>query len=109
MASLDILRSKPFNLKNRITRTLENTLWPIKNFEKYLMFHQYMPKIFHDTNKNSQPTPPPPPTPPLTYLMCGPLEIGIYLLFSLKLTKPKYYGEKYISGEFPHIYRHYCN
>ena len=63
MASLDILRSKPFNLKNKITRTLENTLWPIKNFEKYLMFHQYMPKIFHDTNKNSQPTPPPPPTP----------------------------------------------
>ena len=61
MASLDILRSKPFNLKNKITRTLENTLWPIKNFEKYFMFHQYMPKIFHDTNKNSQPHSPPPP------------------------------------------------
>ena len=30
------------------------------------MAHQYMPKMFHDPNKN-------PPAPPPTYLMYGPL------------------------------------
>ena len=28
-------------------------MWPIKNFEKYFIAHQYMPKIFHDPHKNS--------------------------------------------------------
>ena len=38
---------------------------PIKNFEKYFMTNQYMPKIIHDPHKN-------PPAPPPTYLMYGP-------------------------------------
>ena len=50
-------------------------MWPIKNFEKYLMAHQYMPKIFHGPHKN-----PPPPLPP-TYLIYGPL----YATFSSNL------------------------
>ena len=41
---------------------------PIKNFEKYSMAHQYMPKIFYGPHKN-------PPAPPPTYLMYGPLFI----------------------------------
>ena len=39
--------------------------WSIKNFGKYFMAHQYMPKIFHGPHKN-------PPAPPPTYLMYGP-------------------------------------
>ena len=27
-------------------------MWPIKNFEKYFIAHQYLPKIFHDPHKN---------------------------------------------------------
>ena len=27
-------------------------MWPIKDFEKYFMAHQYLPKIFHDPHKN---------------------------------------------------------
>ena len=30
-------------------------MWPIKNFEKYFVAHQYMPKIFHDPHKTLQP------------------------------------------------------
>ena len=41
-------------------------MWPIKNFEKYFMAHQYMPKIFHGPHKNS-------PAPSPTCLMYGPL------------------------------------
>ena len=41
-------------------------MWHIKNFAKYFMSHQYMPKIFHDSDKS-------PPAPSPTYLMCGPL------------------------------------
>ena len=41
-------------------------MWPIKNFEKYFMAHQFMPKIFHDPHKHSPVSPP-------TYLMYGPL------------------------------------
>ena len=64
MASLDILCFNPFNLKNKImkiehkkifcgpSKILKNILWPIKNFEKYFMAHQYVPKIFHDPHKN---------------------------------------------------------
>ena len=65
MASLDIVCFNPFNLKNNIMR-IEHILWSIKNFEKYFMTHEYMPKIFQDPHKN-----PPPPSP--TYLMYGPL------------------------------------
>ena len=46
-------------------------MWPIKNFQKYFMAHQYMLKIFHDPQKN-------PPVPPPTYLMYGPLLQFIY-------------------------------
>ena len=42
-------------------------MWPIKNFQKHFMDHQYIPKIFHDPCKN------PPVTSP-THLMYGPLE-----------------------------------
>ena len=38
------------------------------------MAHQYMPKIFHESRKNT-PLQPPPPHPPI-YLMYGPLEHG---------------------------------
>ena len=66
MASLDILCSNPLNLKNKITKIeQENILWPIKNFEKYFMVHQYLPKLFHDPHKN-------PPAAPPTFLMYGP-------------------------------------
>ena len=44
----------------------ENISWPIKNFEKYFMAHQHMPKIFHGRHKNPLALPP-------TYLMYGPL------------------------------------
>ena len=37
-------------------RTWENILWPMKNFEKYFMAHQYMSKLFHDSHKNPPPT-----------------------------------------------------
>ena len=30
-------------------------MWPIKNFEKYFMAHQYVPKIFHDPSKTLHP------------------------------------------------------
>ena len=61
MASLDILCFNPFNLKNKIMKIEHKKIspWPIKNFEKYFMTHQYMPKIFHGPHKNS---PAPPPT-----------------------------------------------
>ena len=64
MASLDILCFNPFNLKNKIMKIehKKNISWPIKNFEKYFMAHQYMPKIFHDPHKNLPALPP-------TYLM----------------------------------------
>ena len=39
---------------------------PSKNFQKYFMAHQYMPKIFNDPHKN-------PPALSPTYLMYGPL------------------------------------
>ena len=44
-------------------------LWPIENFEKCLMTHQYMPKIFHDL----------PPPKKKTPLAAPP----IYLMYSL--------------------------
>ena len=78
MASLDILHFNPFNIRNKIMKIghkkyfmahqefWKNISWPIKNFEKIFMAHQYMPKIFHGPHKN--PLPPPP-----TYLMYGPL------------------------------------
>ena len=58
MASLDILCFNTFNLKNKImkiehakifrgpSQILKNISWPITNFEKYFMAHQYMHKIF---------------------------------------------------------------
>ena len=48
---------QPLNLNDKITK-----IEPIKNFEKYFMAHQYMPKISHDPHKNSLATLP-------TYLM----------------------------------------
>ena len=51
---LGILCSNPFNL-NKITKIKQNISWPIKNFEKYFMVHQYMPKIFHDPTKTIPP------------------------------------------------------
>ena len=67
MASLDSLCFNPFNLKNKIMKIEhnKNISSPIKNFEKYFMAHQYMPKIFHGLHKNS-------PAPPPTYLVYGP-------------------------------------
>ena len=56
---------QPLNLKNKITK-IENILWPVKNFERYFMAHQYMPKLSHDPHKNSL-------APSPTYLMYGPL------------------------------------
>ena len=58
MASLGICAPTPLNLKNYENRTQENISWAIKNFEKYFMAHQYVPKIFHDPNKNPPPLPP---------------------------------------------------
>ena len=55
MASLDILCSNALNLKNKITKIEHNILWPIKNFEKYFMAHQYMPKMFHGPTKTLRP------------------------------------------------------
>ena len=44
------------------------------------MAHQYMPKIFHESRKNTPlqllNRPPPRPSHPPTYLMYGPLEHG---------------------------------
>ena len=67
MASLDILCFNTFNFRNKITKNIniKNILWPIKNFEKFFMAHQYMPKIFHGPHKN-------PPDPRPTYLMYSP-------------------------------------
>ena len=45
---------------------MKNILHSIKNFQKYFMTYQYMPKIFHDTSKNPQS----PPFP--TYLIYDP-------------------------------------
>ena len=68
MASLDILRSNPFNLKKIKLRksNIRNILGLIKNFVKSFMTHQYIPKVFHDFLKN-----PPHPLPHTssTYLM----------------------------------------
>ena len=63
MASLDILCFNPFNLKNKIMEIehkkifrapskILNISCPIKNFEKYFIAHQYMPKIFRGPDKN---------------------------------------------------------
>ena len=65
MASLDILCFNHFNFKNKIMKIEQNISWPIKNFEKYFMAHQYMLKIFHGPHKN-------PLAPVPTYLMHGP-------------------------------------
>ena len=53
-------------------------MWCIKNFEKYFMAHQYMPKIFHELHKNPQ-------APPPTCLMYGPLVEKLKYLNILKL------------------------
>ena len=50
----------------------------MKNFEKYFVAHQYMPKIFHDPYKN-------PPAPSPTYLMYGPL-LEVLLKFYVKMN-----------------------
>ena len=50
------------------------------------MDHQYMPKVFHDPNKNPLPHPCPLPRPP-TYLMYGPLFCKEYLAVSLENIK----------------------
>ena len=66
MASLDILCFNPFNLRNKLRKwNMKNISWPIKNFEKFFMAHQYMPKIFYGPHKN-------PPVPLPTYLMYCP-------------------------------------
>ena len=36
----------------------KNISWHIKNFEKYFMAHQYMPKIFNGPHKNPTALPP---------------------------------------------------
>ena len=56
MASLGICAPTPLNLKNYENRTQENISWPIKNFEKYFMAHQYMLKTFHDPLENPLPS-----------------------------------------------------
>ena len=43
-------RKKKVKNKNTYKRS-ENILWPIKDFEKYFMAHECMPKIFHDLHK----------------------------------------------------------
>ena len=60
MGSLDILRSNPLNLKNKITKIEHKKIFcgPSKILTKYFMAHQYMPKIFHDPRKNHPPPPP---------------------------------------------------
>ena len=66
MASLDILCSNPLYLKNKITKIKQKKFsCLIKNFEKYFMAHQYMPKVFHGPDRN--PPPPLPPSPPLLH------------------------------------------
>ena len=65
--SLNVLYSDPHNFLKEVTpqKKKENRneahknffLWPIKSFRKYLMAHQYLPKIFHSPYKN-----PPPPS-----------------------------------------------
>ena len=76
--SLDILCFNPLNLKNKIIKIERKKIFcvPSKNFEKYFMAHQYMPKIFHGPHKNS-------PAPSPTYLMYGPW-ISLISLLSRK-------------------------
>ena len=54
-------------------------MWPIKNFEKHFMAHQYMPKIFHGPHKD-------PLAPPPTYLMYSPLFTTFSDFFSTDKT-----------------------
>ena len=63
MASLDILSSNLLNFKNKIMKIEHNILWPIKNFEKYFITHQCLPKTFHDPHIHPQLTQPPPTYP----------------------------------------------
>ena len=58
-------------------------MWPIKNFQKYFMVHQYMPKTFHDPYRN-------PLAPPPTFLMCGPLHENMLLYYLFKDLMKEY-------------------
>ena len=52
MASLDVLCSQPLNLKNEITKIEYKEYFAAhQKFDKCLMAHQYMPKIFNDLHK----------------------------------------------------------
>ena len=66
MAGLKIFCSdpRPRNLLKKVTpkkkkkkeiSTQETFLWPIKDFQKYFMAHQYLPKIFHSPTKTLRP------------------------------------------------------
>ena len=63
MASSDILSLDPLNLLLEITKnlklgkTIQNILRSTKNFQKYFMVHQYMPKISHGPSKNPPASP----------------------------------------------------
>lgn len=54
---------KNLYFKKILKRTSENFLWAIKNVQKYLMDHQFMPKIFDSLCKN--------PPPLLIYVVYG--------------------------------------
>ena len=61
IASLDILCSNPLNLKNEITKIEHKKIFcGPSNFGKYLMTHQYVPKIFHATPPPQNPSGRPP-------------------------------------------------
>ena len=54
-------------------------MWPIKNFVKYFMAHQYIPKIFNDPHKN----PPAHPSNILNVWFLISAQIYYFLLYSL--------------------------
>ena len=57
MASLGILYSNLFNLKNKVTKVDHKKIFG-PSIDKYFMAYQYMPKIFNDPPQNiSAPSP----------------------------------------------------
>ena len=90
MAILDIC-SNPLKVSNEFTksekseRTLKDILWPIKNFQKYFMTHQYKLKIFHDPCKN-------PPAPSPIYLVYG--FLAMLDCFLISFARERSHGKK---------------
>ena len=77
---------------------------PIKNFQKYFMAHQYMPKKFPDPCKN----PPPPPPPPSRILNVRSLNKNINWKtnLTLLLTVKKKHSNKSVNSLFTIVFYH---